>query len=366
MALSMGPLGKKKTPQQMFQTDQAQVASPTALKPPSAPTPPREVGPVVRPPAGQPTAGGFSGGGGGGPQFPPSGLAPAPVTPPPAPRQPPPTVPAGGGGATGGGGANIDVTGPGERGTRAWQEKNDKNNNGIDDAMEKYFPPPPPPPPEEPATNEELDKQIRSLMEDLVAGRGMDVSTAEEEALIRELMQDRLGQGLVEQRARMGRAGFGASGALAAMEGDIRRQAGQQATQETLALRRQAEEDAIRNALEAVGVDIRSREEGRRAVFDEEFLNALKSSLGMDTGEGGDSGRPQTPPANLGETPTPGQGRPREDRQDPAPRPAQKGSVFMVGSKAAVPNNAAYSRTEAGYDIYVDTNGNEYHVPAGA
>ena len=114
----------------------------------------------------------------------------------------------------------------------------------------------------------------------------MDVNTAEEEALIRELMQDRLGQGLVEQRAKMGRAGFGASGALAAMEGDVRRQAGQQATQETLALRRQAEQEAIRNALQAVGVDIGVRGEARKAAFDEEFLNALKASLGIDTGEG--------------------------------------------------------------------------------
>jgi hypothetical protein len=119
----------------------------------------------------------------------------------------------------------------------------------------------------------------------------MDVSTAEEEALIRELMQDRLGAGLVEQRAKMGRAGFGASGALAAMEGDIRRQAGQQATQETLAIRRQAEQEAIDNALRAIGVDVDKRREGRAAAFDEEFLNALRSYLGQD-----DTGAPPAAP----------------------------------------------------------------------
>lgn len=139
-------------------------------------------------------------------------------------------------------------------------------------------------------TNTEFDTQVRQLMADLLAGRGMDVSTAEEEALIRELMQDKVGQGLVEQRARMGRAGFGASGALAAMEGDVRRQAGQQATQETLALRRQAEQEAINNALRAVGVDVEKRAEARQQMFDEEFLSALRSAMGQEDTSGGGGG----------------------------------------------------------------------------
>lgn len=140
----------------------------------------------------------------------------------------------------------------------------------------------------EATTNTEFDTQVRQLMADLLAGKGMDVSTAEEEALIRELMQDKVGQGLVEQRARMGRAGFGASGALAAMESDVRRQAGQQATQETLAIRRQAEQEAINNALRAVGVDVEKRAEARQQMFDEEFLSALRSAMGQeDTGGGG-------------------------------------------------------------------------------
>lgn len=139
-------------------------------------------------------------------------------------------------------------------------------------------------------TNTEFDTQVRQLMADLLAGRGMDVSTAEEEALIRELMQDKVGQGLVEQRARMGRAGFGASGALAAMEGDVRRQAGQQATQETLAIRRQAEQEAINNALRAVGVDVEKRAEARQQMFDEEFLSALRSAMGQEDTSGGGGG----------------------------------------------------------------------------
>lgn len=162
---------------------------------------------------------------------------------------------------------------------------NEENQNELAGIGEAFQPAEPPEPEAPPPSDAEFDTQVRQMMADLLAGKGMDVNTAEEEALIRELMQDRLGAGLVEQRARMGRAGFGASGALAAMEGDVRRQAGQQATQETLALRRQAEQEAIDNALRAIGVDVEKRREGRQAAFDQEFLSALRSYLGQeDTG----------------------------------------------------------------------------------
>lgn len=128
-------------------------------------------------------------------------------------------------------------------------------------------------------SNDTLDQQIRGLIENLVSGKG--ASTESEEALIKQLMEDRIGAGLVEQRARMGRAGFGASGALAAMEGDVRRQAAQGATQETLAIRRQAEQDAINRALEAIGVDVEKRKQASEDIFQEEYLNALKSALGQ-------------------------------------------------------------------------------------
>lgn len=172
----------------------------------------------------------------------------------------------------------------------------DKNSNGIPDAFERTSDKPPPappappapsepPPPPEPTSNDQFDENVRKLLDQIVSGKGMNVDTSQEEALIKELMQDRLGQQLVNQRASMGRAGFGASGALAAMEGDIQRQAGQQATQETLGLRRQAEQEAIDNAMRAVGVDISQRQEGRQSEFDQQFLDALNSALGQESGQ---------------------------------------------------------------------------------
>ena len=217
-----------------------------------------------------------------------------------------------------------------------------------------------PPPPSS------FEEKVSQLLEQLVSGKGMNVDTSEEEALIRELMQDRTGQALVEQRARMGRAGFGASGALAAMEGDVRRQAAQQATQETLAMRRQAEQEAIDNALRSIGVDVSKRREARSERFDEEFMNALKSALGMETSAYDESGN-RVGGSNAGLPEASGsQGAPTTDRQNPASSPTQQGSVYDLGSKAAVPSSASYWKTEAGYDIYVDPSGNQYRVPAGS
>jgi type II secretory pathway pseudopilin PulG len=314
LSLSSMALPKPKKKPVTLQTEEQAVAKPVALQQ-RAPSPPRETMPAatqapVKAPVvqgGAPAMTTFSSG----------GTLPKPTLPsfgeraPPTPKPQP--TPMSASGAAGTGGTNIPVTGPGD---------GDRDRNGVPDVYEIPYENQGPrtvaggplPGAEEtirqgveagalPASNEQFNEQIRMLMQDLVSGRGMDVNTAEEEALIKELMQDRLGQGLVEQRARMGRAGFGASGALAAMEGDVRRQAGQQATQETLALRRQAEQEAIRNALQAVGVDIGVRGEARKAAFDEEFLNALKSSLGIVDEVGGEtpeeSGLSTDNPANA-------------------------------------------------------------------
>lgn len=301
LSLSSMALPKPKKKPVTLQTEEQAVAKPVALQQ-RAPSPPRETAPAATNAA---ATAATSGAGSNaiitqpvavGPRY--RGSARRPAQPVGIPALSPAAGGAAGLGGAGGAAAAGQqpaqlpqlITGPGPKLDLPSPEERDYVSEGGDADAAQRTPPTQygnaEPPPDEPASNEELNAQIRSLMEDLISGRGMDVSTAEEEALIRELMQDRLGQGLVEQRARMGRAGFGASGALAAMEGDVRRQAGQQATQETLALRRQAEQEAIRNALQAVGVDIGVRGEARKAAFDEEFLNALKASLGMDTSEG--------------------------------------------------------------------------------
>lgn len=229
--------------------------------------------------------------------------------------------------------------------------------------------------PEAPMSNDEFDAQVRRMLSDLLSGKGMNVDTAEEEALIKQLMQDQIGQGLVEQRARMGRAGFGASGALAAMEGDVQRQAAQRATQETLATRRQAEQDAIERALNAVGIDVTKRREGREAAFDEEFLNALKSALGMEV-------LPEEPPDAAGaaanavldaanasilnqgvETETPSLPSAGAGAQPGYESPGTAGNPIPVSSPP--PGSQRQGETDAGEPLYWSEETRRYYVVRG-
>lgn len=304
MALSLTPTAvqqkRKKVATTNLQAEQQQVANPQALqqkpavvaqKPvvqapvaakPAAPSPPREVSPTATQQPAAPAMTTMS-------NVPPPTLPDATKQPElpsageraPTPSVQPTTMPAtGAAGATAAVGPNVGLGGSAglAEGLAGKTVQDDRSalQKAIDakNAAEASTP------------SNALDQQIQSLINDLVSGKGMNVDTSEEEALIRQLMQDQIGQGLVEKRARMGRAGFGASGALAAMEGDVRRQAGQQATQETLALRRQAEQEAIQNALNAIGVDVTKRKEGRQEVFDQELLNVLKSSLGQEDTSG--------------------------------------------------------------------------------
>jgi hypothetical protein len=73
------------------------------------------------------------------------------------------------------------------------------------------------------------------------------------------------------------------------MESDAQRAAAQQATRETLAVRRQSEQEAIDNALRAIGVDVEKRTAGSQSVMDQIFMQALASELGLElpTEEGG-------------------------------------------------------------------------------
>jgi hypothetical protein len=343
VALSIPTYGKKKPV--TLQTEQQQVATPAALgaprvkappKPatPPPPSPPREEAPkqtygAPRPPGAlnpmepspkpvQPGAGN-----------PPSGTYDVPTPAPTPPPAPPEAV------------VYEDF---------ATNEANQNELAGINEAFQTAEPPEPEAPP---PSDAEFDTQVRQMMADLLAGKGMDVSTAEEEALIRELMQDRLGAGLVEQRAKMGRAGFGASGALAAMEGDIRRQAGQQATQETLAIRRQAEQEAIDNALRAIGVDVEKRREGRAASFDEEFLNALKSYLGQED--------TSAPSADIINSLFPGDENPLSTN-NPAATKVEGNSVLDPVTKEPYEIRTSPNPNDVKRRVLVDANGTRYAV----
>ena len=88
-----------------------------------------------------------------------------------------------------------------------------------------------------------------------------NVDTKAEEDLINEQMNDRIGAALVDQRASMGRSGFGSSGAMAAMEGDTQRTARQQGLEDVLGLRRTEDQRATDNATKAIGSEMSMRKQ---------------------------------------------------------------------------------------------------------
>jgi len=146
------------------------------------------------------------------------------------------------------------------------------------------------PPP--PATADDIDQMIRDFVSGQLAGAGK-ANTAEEEALIRQQMQGEMGQSLVNQRARMGRAGFGASGAMAGIEGDVRRAAEMDALDQILGLRRGEDQRSIENAQGAISVENQMRRGAADDALRRMALEALQAEMGLD-GEpaGGGTGAP--------------------------------------------------------------------------
>ena len=150
---------------------------------------------------------------------------------------------------------------------------------------------------EPPGSKDTSDEAFDNALRELNISRIQDASnvdTTEAEDLIRELMQRQLGAQQVGQRASMGRAGFGSSGALAAMEGDAQQQAALGAQREILGLRRTEDQRAFDNAQDAAGTDIDYRRFGSDDEIRRAQLKALQDYLGLP---GADAPAPAGPNA---------------------------------------------------------------------
>lgn len=133
------------------------------------------------------------------------------------------------------------------------------------------------------ASTDDIDQMIRDFVAGRLSGAGK-ANTAEEEALIRQQMQGELGQSLVDQRARMGRAGFGASGAMGAIEGDVRRAAEMDALDQILGLRRAEDQRSIENAMGAISAENQMRRGAADDAIRRMALEALQAEMGLDAG----------------------------------------------------------------------------------
>jgi len=132
---------------------------------------------------------------------------------------------------------------------------------------------------------DKIDREIRDFVRSRI-GAANNVDTTEAEALITRQMEGKLGEGLVDARARGGRAGFGMSGAQMAVEGDVRGAASRSALDQILGLRRGEEQRAIENATSAIGT-----EQGMRSAASADALRRMVlESLQAEAGLGGDEG----------------------------------------------------------------------------
>lgn len=132
------------------------------------------------------------------------------------------------------------------------------------------------------ATQDDIDAMIRKFVESQLNAAN-NVDTSAQEALIRDQMEGKLGASLVDQRARMGRAGFGAGGVTAALESDARTNASREALDQILGLRTSEEQRAIENARGAI-----STEQGMRSAASDDalrrmILETLQAEAGLET-----------------------------------------------------------------------------------
>lgn len=189
--------------------------------------------------------------------------------------------------------------------------------------------------------------------------------TTDEEALVNQKILDQLGGDIVSQRARMGRAGFGASGALAALEGDTMRKANQDASSSIYDIREREQNQAQQFGAQDIGLSIQAQEAAAReaeALANHDLINSLL---------GGGTGAPATPSAAAGVPDDPAHPANTDPRlaahgvgtkeevahMKQAAKPVPPGSVTV---EEAMQPNSGLSR------VYVDDTGSWFTTPSGA
>lgn len=132
---------------------------------------------------------------------------------------------------------------------------------------------------------EDVDALIEQALRDLLAGQR---DTAEDEAMIQEKIRADMLEGVVDNQARMGALGFGASGALAGMDADIRGRASRDAIDQILGVRDDARDDWLRRVGTGLGADLTRREFASREAARDAYSELLRDMMdgGLDDAEG--------------------------------------------------------------------------------
>lgn len=194
-------------------------------------------------------------------------------------------------------------------------------------------------------TQDEIDAMIRKFVESQLANAG-NVDTSAQEALIRDQMEGKLGASLVDQRARMGRAGFGAGGVTAALESDARTNASREALDQILGFRTSEEQRSIDNARKAVTTEQDMRSAASDDALRRMILETLQAEAGLETVTDSTDGNPFT--NSKSETPQ------ADSRAGNTVDSAIVSDAAPAGAKFVTENNDAtwYSTTTDGKTKY--------------
>lgn len=182
-----------------------------------------------------------------------------------------------------------------------------------------------------------------------------DVDTAAQEELMRAEQDRMMGSGLMNLRANAGEAGFGMSGAAAAMENTARADAARRLGLDIFDVRN-AEEDQRRAAIEgAMGIDI----EKERAARQDAILKAQIEAMNQMTDEGG--GAALDMPT---EDAAPGTANDEHQRNEANAQALDE--RYQAGDYTTVPEppqGAQMIQTLRDGTLWIDRNGNLYVVP---
>lgn len=170
-----------------------------------------------------------------------------------------------------------------------------------------------------------------------------------------------MGRQLMDQRAAAGASGFGESGAMMAMEGDLRSDAARQLGLDVSGLRREEAQRAIENAMKAQGMDIE-----KMKAADQARLNELIASFMMNEGElppegegeGGGGGDAATPIDLLDEAMT-------SDTLAAPPEPGEYETRDAHGDDDRFIENYTDPDGKT-WSVYVTGSGERYRVPMGS
>jgi hypothetical protein len=210
---------------------------------------------------------------------------------------------------------------------------------------------------------------IEALSDDFNAGYlGAETAdTSDEEAYVNQRILDQLGADQVGARARMGRAGFGASGALEALEGDQMRQANLDAEGRIYDVREREQNQRFEQGMGAQGADIDRTQAESELEQAKAQGDAIRAMLDKGSDADGDSVPDDLndPQARIENT----QGHTTADLGpggDDTPGSPDTPYVTTTGEKTKL-ERAGYVFTAAGQTvfgepIFVDQDGNHWFI----